>query len=39
MLACFSVCINAQNDTVFNEGNTLYNQGKYAEAIKKYEAL
>ena len=39
MLACFSVCINAQNDTVFNEGNTLYNQGKYADAIKKYEAL
>ena len=39
IFACFSVLINAQNDTLFNEGNTLYNKGKYNEAIEKYEAL
>jgi len=29
----------AQNETLFEEGNTLYNDGKYAEAIDKYEAI
>lgn len=39
IIALFSVFTNAQNDALFKEGNTLYNQGKYAEAIDKYEAV
>ena len=32
--------VNAQNNHVlFEEGNTLYNDGKYSEAIVKYEAI
>jgi len=31
--------IFAQNQTLFEQGNQLYNQGKYAEAIAKYEAI
>ncbi|MBT8246103.1 MAG: tetratricopeptide repeat protein [Winogradskyella sp.] len=38
-LCCFSVFNNAQNEAIFEEGNTLYNQGKYAEAVDKYEVL
>ncbi len=33
------VSIKAQNTTLFEEGNTLYNEGKYAEAIDKYMAV
>ncbi|PQV45247.1 SH3 domain-containing protein [Jejuia pallidilutea] len=33
------VSVEAQNNTLFNEANTLYNQGKYAEAIDKYMAV
>jgi tetratricopeptide (TPR) repeat protein len=29
----------AQNDTIFDQANTLYNEGKYAEAIDKYESI
>ena len=29
----------AQNKTVFNQANTLYNDGRYDEAIKQYEAI
>ena len=29
----------SQNTTLFEEGNTLYNKGNYAEAIEKYEAV
>lgn len=39
VITSFSVLINAQNDALFNEANTLYNEGKYDEAIDKYEAL
>ncbi|SHG88690.1 tetratricopeptide repeat protein [Winogradskyella jejuensis] len=40
LLFCLcSVFTNAQNDVLFKEGNTLYNSGKYAEAIQKYETV
>ena len=29
----------AQNETLFDEANTLYNQGKYGEAIDKYTSI
>lgn len=37
----FSLSLNlgAQNSTLFEQGNTLYNDGKYAEAIEKYETI
>ncbi|EDP72621.1 aerotolerance-related exported protein [Flavobacteriales bacterium ALC-1] len=38
-LYCFSVFGFSQNDTVFEEANSLYNEGKYAEAIDKYEEI
>ncbi|MEW4922140.1 tetratricopeptide repeat protein [Algibacter sp. 2305UL17-15] len=38
ILLSFST-IEAQNTTLFDEGNTLYNKGKYAEAIDKYMAV
>ena len=34
-----SVVSVAQNESVFEEGNTLYNEGKYAEAIDKYNLI
>lgn len=39
LFACLSIYSNAQNDDLFKEGNTLYNQGKYSEAIDKYETI
>ena len=38
MLSCFAT-VDAQNNVLFEEGNTLYNEGKYAEAIDKYMAI
>lgn len=35
----FSLVVFSQNDKLFNEANALYNDGKYAEAIDKYEAI
>ncbi|AXT18737.1 tetratricopeptide repeat protein [Flavobacteriaceae bacterium AU392] len=35
----FSVVTIAQNDALFNVGNDLYNEGKFQDAIKKYEAV
>lgn len=36
----FSLNLVAQgNNALFEQGNTLYNDGKYAEAIEKYEAI
>jgi tetratricopeptide (TPR) repeat protein len=29
----------AQNETLFDQGNTLYNEGNYTEAIEKYQAI
>ncbi|OIQ17728.1 tetratricopeptide repeat protein [Lacinutrix sp. MedPE-SW] len=31
--------VSAQNEKYFEQGNTLYNQGKYAEALSRYEAI
>ena len=36
LLCKFSI---GQNETLFTQGNTLYNEGKYAEAIEKYEQI
>lgn len=35
----FSLSIWSQNDKLFEQGNSLYNQGKFAEAIEKYESI
>ena len=35
----FSCFLSAQNETLFEVGNTFYNNGKYIEAIEKYEAI
>lgn len=35
----FSTLLVAQNQSLFEEGNALYNEGKYAEAIDKYMAI
>lgn len=40
LLICFfSLFGFAQNDKAFSEANTLYNDGKYAEAIDTYESI
>lgn len=39
LIAICSVFTNAQNNALFKEGNTLYNEGKYNEAIEKYESI
>ena len=35
----FSLVTFSQNETIFEQGNTLYNEGKYAEAIDKYNLI
>src|SRR5690606_10219406 len=39
LLSCFSMFGFSQNDQMFSEANAFYNEGKYAEAIDKYEAI
>lgn len=39
LITLFSSLCVAQNQTLFEQGNTLYNKGKYALAIEKYEAI
>lgn len=39
IIAFASVITIAQNQTLFDEGNTFYNNGKYFEAIEKYKAI
>jgi tetratricopeptide (TPR) repeat protein len=34
-----STLISAQNDVLFTQGNDLYNEGKYAEAIDRYTEI
>ncbi|MDO6595726.1 tetratricopeptide repeat protein [Oceanihabitans sp. 2_MG-2023] len=40
ILTCILSTISvAQNNTLFEEGNALYNEGKFTEAITKYESI
>ncbi len=39
LIYCFSWFGFAQNNQHFEEANALYNEGKYAEAIDKYESI
>ncbi|GAB4159519.1 MAG: tetratricopeptide repeat protein [Winogradskyella sp.] len=39
LVCCFSLVVYSQKDQLFDEANALYNDGKYAEAIDKYEAI
>ena len=39
LVCCFSWLGLSQNDQRFEDANALYNQGKYAEAIDKYESI
>ncbi|WP_299098434.1 tetratricopeptide repeat protein [uncultured Winogradskyella sp.] len=39
LLCCLSFMGFSQNDAIFAEANALYNNGKYAEAIDKYESI
>lgn len=39
LLSCMAYFGFSQSDKLFNEANALYNDGKYAEAIDKYEAI
>ncbi len=39
LLFILSFSATAQNQQLFNEANSLYNEGKYAEAIDKYQTI
>lgn len=39
LVCCLSLFVFSQHDQRFNEANALYNDGKYAEAIGKYESI
>lgn len=39
VLFLFSITTTAQNKSLFEEGNTLYNQEKYNDALNKYKAI
>ena len=39
LVSCFSLLGFAQNSQNFEQANGLYNEGKYAEAIDKYESI
>ena len=39
LISLFSLGLFAQNQSLFEQGNQLYNDGKYAEAIDKYKAI
>lgn len=39
LIVLFCSVLNAQNDAAFEKGNTLYNDGKFAEAIDNYKTI
>ncbi|WP_299365132.1 tetratricopeptide repeat protein [Winogradskyella sp.] len=39
LVYCLGLFVFSQNNQLFDEANALYNQGKYAEAIDKYESV
>ncbi|ALJ05719.1 ion channel protein [Pseudalgibacter alginicilyticus] len=39
LILLFCSVLNAQNDVIFEKANTLYNEGKYAEAIDTYKNI
>ncbi|EPR74000.1 BatE [Winogradskyella psychrotolerans RS-3] len=39
LICCFSLIGFSQNDQNFSDANALYNDGKFAEAIDKYESI
>jgi tetratricopeptide (TPR) repeat protein len=39
LISLFSLGLFAQNQSLFEQGNQLYNDGKYAQAIDKYKAI
>lgn len=39
LIGLFGLGLFAQNQSLFEQGNQLYNDGKYAEAIDKYKAI
>ena len=39
ILLLFCATIFAQNEALFKHANSLYNEGKYSEAIEKYDAI
>ena len=39
ILLFFFIGLSAQNDKVFDQANALYNEGKFAEAIDRYELI
>jgi len=39
VIGCFNLLGFAQNDQIFEQANALYNDGKYAESIDKYQSI
>ena len=39
LIFLFNIVGNAQNSTIFEQANALYNDGKYAESIDKYNTI
>lgn len=39
LICCSSLFGFGQNDQIFEQANSLYNEGKYAEAIDKYQSI
>ena len=39
ILLFFFIGLSAQNEKIFEQANILYNEGKFAEAIDRYEVI